>query len=188
MRKLAFCICENKGGDQLRSNHAADKPLCFRYIDSTIHLLSKSEILSLIAIFCSNTAQFVLDVVEIPVFSCNSSYFVTPFLLVHGGWSTWGEFGPCSASCNGGLRRRFRTCTNPTPSPNGRPCARESEDTQTCNRKDCPGENILVLLSGMQLILFLKSFIFDFIKLSLFALMLLFVTQWTMRRLYEPRH
>ena len=47
MRKLDFCICENKDADQLRGNREADQRLCFRYIDSTIPLLSKSEISSL---------------------------------------------------------------------------------------------------------------------------------------------
>ena len=47
MRKPTFCICENKDADQLRGNREADQRLCFRYIDSTILLLSKSEILSL---------------------------------------------------------------------------------------------------------------------------------------------
>ena len=44
MRKLAFCICENKDADQLRGNREADQRLCFCYTDSTIPLLSKSEI------------------------------------------------------------------------------------------------------------------------------------------------
>ena len=44
VRKPAFCICENKDGDQLRGNSEADQRLCFRYTDSTIHLLPKSEI------------------------------------------------------------------------------------------------------------------------------------------------
>ena len=44
MRKPAFCICQNKDADQLRGNHEADQRLCFRYIDSTMPLLSKSEI------------------------------------------------------------------------------------------------------------------------------------------------
>ena len=44
VRKLAFCICENKDADQLRE---ADQRLYFRYVDSTIPLLSKSEISSL---------------------------------------------------------------------------------------------------------------------------------------------
>ena len=47
MRKPAFCICENKGADQLRGNHEADQRLCFRYTDSTIPLLPKPEISSL---------------------------------------------------------------------------------------------------------------------------------------------
>ena len=44
MRKPAFCICENKGADQLNSKHAADQRLCVCYIDSKIPLLPKSEI------------------------------------------------------------------------------------------------------------------------------------------------
>ena len=47
MRKPTFCICENKDADQLRGNREADQRLCFRYIDSTNPLLSKSEISSL---------------------------------------------------------------------------------------------------------------------------------------------
>ena len=47
MQKTAFCICENKDANQLRGNREADPRLCFRYTDSTIPLLPKSEISSL---------------------------------------------------------------------------------------------------------------------------------------------
>ena len=47
MKKPTFCICENKDADQLCGNREADQRLCFRYIDSMIPQLSKSEILSL---------------------------------------------------------------------------------------------------------------------------------------------
>ena len=47
MRKPTFCICENKDADQLRGDREADQRLCFRYIDSTIPILSKSEISNL---------------------------------------------------------------------------------------------------------------------------------------------
>ena len=47
MRKPAFCICKNKDADQLPSNCAADQRLYFRYLDSTIPVLPKSEISSL---------------------------------------------------------------------------------------------------------------------------------------------
>ena len=42
------CLCENKGADQLQSNPASDQHLCFRFIDSTIPLLSSLEISSLL--------------------------------------------------------------------------------------------------------------------------------------------
>ena len=44
VRKPNFCLCENKGADQLRGNREADQRLCFRYSDSTIPLLLKSKI------------------------------------------------------------------------------------------------------------------------------------------------
>ena len=47
MRKPAFCICKNKGADQQRGNRATDQRLCFRYIDSAMTLLPKSDISSL---------------------------------------------------------------------------------------------------------------------------------------------
>ena len=43
MRKPAFCICKQRSRS---ADHAADQRLCFRYIDSTIPLLSKSKISS----------------------------------------------------------------------------------------------------------------------------------------------
>ena len=47
VRKPDFCLCENKGADQLRSNCEADQRLCFRYSDSTIPLLLIAKISSL---------------------------------------------------------------------------------------------------------------------------------------------
>ena len=47
MTKPDFCICENKDADQLRGNREADQRLCFRYMDSTIPLFSKTKISSL---------------------------------------------------------------------------------------------------------------------------------------------
>ena len=47
MRKPDFCICINKGTDQLCSYSVADQHFCFRYKDGTFTLLSKSEISSL---------------------------------------------------------------------------------------------------------------------------------------------
>ena len=46
MGKKTICICEIKNADQLRGYREADQRLCFRYTDSTIPLLLKSEISS----------------------------------------------------------------------------------------------------------------------------------------------
>ena len=67
MRKPVFCICENKGADQLRGNHAADHRLCFCYIDSIIPHFSESEInFKPLPVLCGGTAWFVLDLVGNP--------------------------------------------------------------------------------------------------------------------------
>ena len=55
MGKPTICIGENKGADQLRGNREADQRLCFRYSDSTVPLLLKSEI------SCACTDWFVSD-------------------------------------------------------------------------------------------------------------------------------
>ena len=44
MGKPTICIGENKDADQLRGNREADQRLCFRYSDSTIHLLLMSSV------------------------------------------------------------------------------------------------------------------------------------------------
>ena len=56
MGKPTICIGENKDADQLRGDREADHRLCFRYSDSTIPLLLKSDTL-----FCACTGRFVSD-------------------------------------------------------------------------------------------------------------------------------
>ena len=63
MGKPTICIGENKDADQLRGNREADQRLCFRFSDSTIPLLLKSEI-SRLALFCDCTDRFVSDLFE----------------------------------------------------------------------------------------------------------------------------
>ena len=59
MREPAFCICENKGADQLSGNRAADQRLCSRYIDGTIPVLPKSEIQASSHLLRLNSPVFV---------------------------------------------------------------------------------------------------------------------------------
>ena len=66
MRKPDFCLCENKGADQLRSNCEGGQRLCFRYRDSTISLLLKIRNFKLLSCFFDCTDRFVSDLVGNP--------------------------------------------------------------------------------------------------------------------------
>ena len=46
-RKTAFCMCENRGADQLRGNRKDDQRLCFHYTDNIMTLYPKYDIPSL---------------------------------------------------------------------------------------------------------------------------------------------
>ena len=78
MRKPAFCICENKDADQLRGDREADQHLCFHYTDSTIPLLSKSEVSSIKLSSVAVQPGFVLDLVGNPEdrFSHNEAHMI----------------------------------------------------------------------------------------------------------------
>ena len=57
-----------------------------------------------------------------------------------GGWSEFGAWLECSATCEGETKNRTRTCTNPAPAHGGSDCLGESSETQKCNTLDCPGK------------------------------------------------
>jgi len=63
---------------------------------------------------------------------------------VHGNWTDWGDWNPCSVTCAGGTQSRSRTCTNPPPRNGGRECSGESEDVQSCNEMPCPSKNFFL--------------------------------------------
>ena len=78
MRKPTICIGENKGVHQLVSNCEADQSLCFRYMDSTIPLLSKFINIKPLTIFCDCTVRFVsaLSEPKLLVFSRTGSIII----------------------------------------------------------------------------------------------------------------
>ncbi|XP_031715320.1 hemicentin-1 isoform X1 [Anarrhichthys ocellatus] len=63
---------------------------------------------------------------------------VTLTVRVHGGYSEWSEWGPCSVSCGVGAQKRLRQCNNPLPANGGRHCAGFDTETRSCQGKPCP--------------------------------------------------
>ena len=61
--KADFCLCENKGADQLCSISTADQRLCFRYSDSTIPSAIYIQNFNHLAFFCAYTARVVSDLI-----------------------------------------------------------------------------------------------------------------------------
>ena len=72
--KPTICHGENKDADQLRSNCEADQRLCFRYSDSTVPLLRKSEI-----------SRFYLFSVTVQVGLCRNWSETTLLVFPRGG-------------------------------------------------------------------------------------------------------
>ncbi|XP_029187797.2 A disintegrin and metalloproteinase with thrombospondin motifs adt-1-like isoform X2 [Acropora millepora] len=58
---------------------------------------------------------------------------------VHGNWSAWRPWSPCSQSCSGGTQTRYRSCNNPRPAYGGDPCPGARIETRMCNQdRPCP--------------------------------------------------
>ncbi|XP_029473326.1 LOW QUALITY PROTEIN: hemicentin-1 [Rhinatrema bivittatum] len=57
---------------------------------------------------------------------------------VHGGFSEWLEWRPCSVTCGQGVQKRIRQCNNPLPANGGRHCQGPDAETRSCQNKPCP--------------------------------------------------
>ncbi|CAF2400006.1 unnamed protein product [Rotaria sp. Silwood2] len=56
---------------------------------------------------------------------------------IDGKYIPWSEWTPCTVECGSGVRKRYRTCTDPLPSCKGKPCEGNSIDTEVCNTQPC---------------------------------------------------
>ncbi|XP_052790255.1 SCO-spondin-like isoform X2 [Mya arenaria] len=61
-----------------------------------------------------------------------------PHCPVAGNWSEWVTWSTCSATCNGGLEHRNRSCSNPAPQYGGQDCVGNGTESKTCFLAPCP--------------------------------------------------
>jgi hypothetical protein len=61
---------------------------------------------------------------------------------VDGGYSPFGNWSVCSATCGGGNRTRTRSCTNPVPAMGGKDCSQFGAPVEVmkCNEQQCPSK------------------------------------------------
>ncbi|KAM9839429.1 LOW QUALITY PROTEIN: SCO-spondin [Aulostomus maculatus] len=58
---------------------------------------------------------------------------------VNCGWSSWTQWSSCSRTCDVGVRRRYRSGTNPPAGFGGRPCKGDRVGMDTCSVEPCFG-------------------------------------------------
>ena len=58
-------------------------------------------------------------------------------LIVDGGWSAYGAWTECSASCGDGSQSRSRTCNNPSPAHGGLECSGQPTENRVCGTAKC---------------------------------------------------
>ncbi|XP_060558845.1 coadhesin-like [Ruditapes philippinarum] len=69
--------------------------------------------------------------------SMQSKVCVKQLCPVHGGWSKWSHWESCSVTCDIGIQRRHRNCSNPYPARFGDHCFGESMDDKICTPGPC---------------------------------------------------
>jgi len=57
---------------------------------------------------------------------------------VNGTWGEWSKYGACSNTCDGGQKKRSRSCDNPAPANGGKDCPGKGEMSTDCNTQPCP--------------------------------------------------
>ncbi|XP_034068491.1 A disintegrin and metalloproteinase with thrombospondin motifs 13 isoform X2 [Gymnodraco acuticeps] len=68
---------------------------------------------------------------------CVSANELSSSVVVHGSWSNWSEFSPCSRTCGGGVSHRTRKCNNPRPAFGGDDCEGPDIEAGLCHQQPC---------------------------------------------------
>ncbi|XP_011613507.2 A disintegrin and metalloproteinase with thrombospondin motifs 13 isoform X1 [Takifugu rubripes] len=68
---------------------------------------------------------------------CVSTEELSSSVVVHGAWSSWSGFSPCSRTCGGGISHRTRKCTNPRPAFGGSDCEGADVEAELCHQQRC---------------------------------------------------
>ncbi|XP_049619509.1 A disintegrin and metalloproteinase with thrombospondin motifs 13 [Syngnathus scovelli] len=73
---------------------------------------------------------------------CVSPDQLSTSAVVHGSWSGWSGFSPCSRTCGGGVTHRTRQCNNPRPAFGGNDCMGMGIEAELCNQQPCENSQL----------------------------------------------
>ncbi|KAF7648727.1 hypothetical protein LDENG_00152740 [Lucifuga dentata] len=95
---------------------------------------------------CYHQGELYVAGETLPVDSCNNCTCTngemecgTTSCAVDCGWSSWTQWSACSRTCDVGVRRRYRSGTNPPPAFGGHPCKGDRVGMDTCSIEPCFG-------------------------------------------------
>ncbi|XP_060555889.1 coadhesin-like [Ruditapes philippinarum] len=71
-----------------------------------------------------------------------------PLCPVHGGWAGWSSWESCPVTCDIGIQKRHRTCTNPSPLRHGDHCFGDTMDVRLCKQNPCDESNSSVAFNA----------------------------------------
>ena len=85
---------------------------------------------------CIDVCLWIVSDVVCKSKDCYFNCSISP--VVHGGYSSWGQWGSCDVSCGGGTRYRYRD-----PQHGGDDCSGLGSNAQTevCNSNNCPSKS-----------------------------------------------
>ncbi|XP_060585508.1 uncharacterized protein LOC132741371 [Ruditapes philippinarum] len=127
-----FCLTESNGLSTTKSNTIDTLEAVETRVGSTD--VNKASIQSrLLKLIETKLSSLSLQVQDLKKHDANKK---------DGGWSSWENWGSCSESCGGGMQSRLRTCSNPTPSLQGRYCGGSPDEMRICNKHQRPELNV----------------------------------------------
>ncbi|XP_072234960.1 SCO-spondin [Leuresthes tenuis] len=95
---------------------------------------------------CYHQGELYPAAVTLPVDACNNCTCIngemecgTAACPVDCGWSSWTQWSACSRTCDVGVRRRYRSGTNPPPAFGGHLCKGERVGIDSCSLEPCLG-------------------------------------------------
>jgi hypothetical protein len=94
-------------------------------LDENMKIVYKSENIK------GNSAEYLINPFE------NTTTSKDP-IPINGGWSNLSDWGNCTATCGGGIRKKTKTCTNPKPEFGGSDCVGDDFISEECNTQKCP--------------------------------------------------
>jgi hemicentin len=94
---------------------------------------------------CPGRVELLSFNFDSPAWHLFSDNHICEMFSVDGGYSLFGNWSVCSATCGGGNMTRTRSCSNPVPAMGGKDCSQFGfpVEVMKCNEQQCPSKALV---------------------------------------------